>query len=55
MGLEREPSRRRGKYYLETFEMRLWRKRETINWTEKIRNDDVLKKNRRGKNSHEDA
>jgi hypothetical protein len=33
--------------YLESFEMRCWRRIEKINWTDRVRNEEVLVESRR--------
>jgi hypothetical protein len=33
--------------YLESFEMWCWRRMETTSWTDRVKNEEVLKKSRR--------
>jgi hypothetical protein len=35
--------------YLDSFEMWCWRKMERINWTVRVKNEEVLQKSQRGK------
>jgi len=36
--------------YLEGFEMWCWRRMEKINWTDRVRNEDVLQRIKEGRN-----